>query len=245
MDNKIIGVVAPARSGKTQRVAEFVRVTPRVAIYDPQALTDVQYRNIATKIVKQDLRELHFALAEDDFKILYEPQEPTFDGRTWEFPDFPKFLAKCLRRAELIGEMTVVVDEAHFTMSQRSMPIELWRVITVGGHYGLNLVWVTQRFSGVNPWARSNAREYWFFRTHHPAEIVLISDICGEEVAAQVQQLRRLDQNTVPVTPGQMLRWSSYDGTVVIEDTIKKGTKVPLVTNQPPTENEGGKDGNR
>lgn len=216
MDNDIIGVIAPARSGKTTRVAKFVASRPRVAIYDPQAVTDIQYRKVATHIVKQDLNELGRIIAEDQFRVLYEPVEPIYDGDGWEFTDFAPFLKKCLRRAELIGPMTVVVDEAHFTMSMRSMPIELWRVITTGGHYGIDLVWITQRFSGVNPWARANAREYWFFRTHHPAETKIISDICGEEIAEQVSQLRRLDQRTTPITPGQMLRWR--DGEVVVEE---------------------------
>jgi len=216
MDNEIIGVIAPARSGKTTRVARFVKSRQRVAIYDPQAITDVQYRMAATHIVKKDLTELGKIIAEDEFRVLYEPEEPIYDGDSWEFTDFAPFLKKCLRRAELIGPMTVVVDEAHFTMSMRSMPIELWRTITVGGHYGIDLVWITQRFSGVNPWARANAREYWFFRTHHPAEQKIITDICGPEVAEQVANLRRLDQRTSPITPGQMLRWR--DGEVVIED---------------------------
>jgi hypothetical protein len=221
LDNEIIGVIAPARSGKTTRVAKFVASRPRVAIYDPQAKTDTQYRMVATHIVQHDLVELGRIIAEEKepFRVLYEPVEPVYDGVSWEFTDFAPFLKKCLRRAELIGPMTVVVDEAHFTMSMRSMPIELWRVITTGGHYGIDLVWITQRFSGVNPWARANAREYWLFRTHHPAEAKIISDICGPEIAEQVSNLRRLDQRTHPVTPAQMLRWR--DGEVKIEDDLE------------------------
>src|SRR5579885_2275755 len=48
MQNKVIGVIAPKGSGKTTVVADLVRQTPRVAVYDPMAATDVQYRMAAS-----------------------------------------------------------------------------------------------------------------------------------------------------------------------------------------------------
>lgn len=222
MQNKIIGVVAPKGSGKTTVVADLVRVTPRVAVYDPMGATDNQYRLAASEIIVQDLKAFHLAIAEENFQVLFEPALPEQDGEEWFYPDFRPFIQKVWRRAQLIGPMMVVVDEAHYTMSKRTMPIEVLNIITNGRRYGLDIVWITQRFVGVNSWARANADEYWFFRLSHPADIDTVSQIAGPEVAGQVTELRRLDANASPVVPGQLLKWSSLDGSVEVIDLAKE-----------------------
>jgi hypothetical protein len=220
--------VAPKGSGKTTRIAELVRVTPRVAIFDPMAETDFQYRRVASHIVTRDLQEAHLVLAEDNFRLLYEPQLPTQEGEEWFYADFRPFLAKCWRRVQLIGPMMLVVDEAHYTMSARTMPVEMWNIVTNGRRYGLDVVWITQRFVGVNGWVRANADEYWFARLVHPADLQTVAAICGPEVMDRVRNLRRLDANSVPIVPGQLLIWNSLDGSVILEEqSAIQSTAVP------------------
>lgn len=191
---------------------------PRVAIYDPMAATDFQYRMVASEIVVQDLKQLHLAIAQDNFQVLYEPQPPTQDGEEWYYADFRPFLEKIWRRVQLVGPMTLIVDEAHYTMSKRTMPLEMWNIITNGRRYGLDVVWITQRFVGVNGWVRANADEYWFFRLVHPADLQTVGEVCGSETMEQVRDLRRLDATINPVVPGQLLKWNSLDGSVEVED---------------------------
>lgn len=219
--------MAPKRSGKTTNVAELVRTCPRVAIYDPRAVTDVQYRRVASHIIVHDMNELRQVIAEDNFQVLFEPLQPEVDGEEYYFSDFRPFVRMCWRRAQLIGPMTIIVDEAHFTMSKRSMPPEIADVVTTGGHYGCDLIWITQRFTGVNSWARANADEYWFFRVIHPADLKTIADICGPEIADQVQNLRRLDLKVQPVVPGELLKWNSLDGSVEVIDNGKSTSPKP------------------
>lgn len=221
MQNRVIGVVAPKGSGKTTRVASLVRVTPRVAIYDPMGETDFQYRNVASHIVKSDLAECRKIMAENDFQLLYEPALPTQDGEEWYYSDFRPFLNLCWQRVKLIGPMMLIVDEAHYTMSARSMPIEMWNIITNGRRYGLDVVWITQRFVGVNGWVRANADEYWFYRLVHPADLGTVREIGGAELMEQVRNLRRLDAKSTPVVPGEILIWNSLDGSVIVEDQAK------------------------
>jgi hypothetical protein len=238
MMNKVIGVVAPKGSGKTTRVAQLVKITPRVAVYDPMAQTDTQYRMAASEIIQHDLKAFHKAIAEDNFQVLYEPQLPVQDGEEWFYPDFRPFIQKIWRRVQLMGPMMVVIDEAHYTMSKRTMPIEVLNIITNGRRYGLDIVWITQRFVGVNSWARANADEYWFFRLAHPADIDTVSEIAGPEVADQVANLRRLDANKTPVVPGEMLIWSSLDGTTRIEDLAKGGEVRTVEKDMEPAAND-------
>lgn len=180
------------------------------------ALTDFQYRVVASHIVQRDLREVHTIIAEDNFQLLYEPTMPVQDGEEWRYEDFPAFLMKVWRRVQLIGPMMLVVDEAHYTMSGRTMPLEMWNIITNGRRYGLDVVWITQRFVGVNNWVRANADEYWLFRLASVPDLKAVADIAGSEVADEVRNLRRLDVNAH--TSGQMLIWNSLDGSVTIED---------------------------
>lgn len=222
MQNRVVGVVAPKGSGKTTLVAELVRFTPRVAIYDPMAETDFQYRRVASHIVSRNLKEAHLVMAEENFQLLYEPELPTQDGDEWYYADFRPFLMKVWRRVQLIGPMMLIVDEAHYTMSGKTMPLEMWNIITNGRRYGLDVVWITQRFVGVNGWVRANADEYWFYRLVHPADLMTVRDIAGIEVSEQVRNLRRLDGKKNPPVPGELLIWNSLDGSTKKVDLCGK-----------------------
>lgn len=232
MQNKVVGVVAPKGSGKTTEVAELVRLTPRVAIYDPMAETDFQYRRVASHIVTRDLREAHLIMAEDNFQLLYEPELPTQDGEEWYYADFRPFLMKVWRRVQLVGPMMLVVDEAHYTMSGKTMPLEMWNIITNGRRYGLDIVWITQRFVGVNGWVRANADEYWFYRLVHPADLATVREIAGPEVAEEVRNLRRLDSTKTPPMPGELLIWNSLDGSTRKVDLTCERKSLRLVQNE-------------
>lgn len=243
MQNKVIGVIAPKGSGKTTVVADLVRTIPRVAIYDPMAATDNQYRMAASEIIVQDLKAFHLAIAEENFQVLFEPLLPVQDednANEWFYSDFRPFLQKIWRRVQLIGPMMVVIDEAHYTMSKRTMPVEVLNIITNGRRYGLDIIWITQRFVGVNSWARANADEYWFFRLSHPADIDTVSQIAGPDVAGQVGELRRLDASAQPVVPGQMLKYSTLDSSVEIIDLAEvPDAKEPKGRTEPSSEDEG------
>jgi len=118
-----------------QFVADLVRQTPRVAVYDPMAATDNQYRMAASEIIVQDLKAFHLAIAEENFQVLFEPELPVQDEdnpNEWFYSDFRPFLQKIWRRVQLIGPMMVVIDEAHYTMSKRTMPVEVLNIITNG-----------------------------------------------------------------------------------------------------------------
>jgi len=195
------------------------RVTPCVAIYDPQAARDMDYRMAASHIVEYDLAEARTVMAEDNFQMLFRPIDPVPVGDEYKFEDFPAFIKMCYRRCELIGPMTLIVDEAHFTCSKRTMPYDLLKVTTMSRSVGLNVVWITQKFAGVNTWMRGNAHKYWIFRLASPGDLDIVAQVCGADVADQVVQLRRLEKGPDgKAMPGQLLIWSSLDGSVEILD---------------------------
>lgn len=223
--NRIIGVVAPKGSGKSHQVTTDIFIpTSRVVIYDPQAARDTDYRMAATHIVERDIVECCKIMGqEENFKILFAPADPVQDGDEWKFTDFGPLIMKCFRYCELVpGGMTLVVDEAHFTCSKRTMPYELMKVTTTSRAVGLNVVWVTQKFSGVNTWLRGNADEYWLFRLASPGDLDIVAQVCGPEVEDQIVSLRRLDNSSGALVPGQMLVWSSLDGSVTIRDLAEE-----------------------
>lgn len=216
MQNVIIGVIAPKGSGKTTRVSEYIQTQPRVAIYDPMAASDFQYHAVCEETIKADLARFMVAIQEEEFSILYEPQMPVQDGDSWKYPDFAQFIGLCYLRAQKFGPMCLIVDEAHYTMAARTMPLEMWNIATNSRRWGLDIIWITQRFSGVNTWMRSNADEYWFFRLASPGDLNIVRDICGADVADDVRELRRLDTTCSPIVAGQMLKWSSLDGSIKV-----------------------------
>ena len=226
--NEIIGVIAPTGSGKSHEVTERIfRVTPCVAIYDPQAARDMDYRMAASHIVEYDLAEARTVMAEDNFQLLFRPIDPVPVGDEYKFEDFPAFIKMCYRRCELIGPMTLIVDEAHFTCSKRTMPYDLLKVTTMSRSVGLNVVWITQKFAGVNTWMRGNAHKYWIFRLASPGDLDIVAQVCGAEVADQVVQLRRLEKgDDGRAMPGELLIWSSLDGSVVVEDLNRGQTNT-------------------
>lgn len=227
--NQIIGVIAPTGSGKSFEVTKRIFLTTAcVAIYDPQAARDMDYRMAASHIVEYDLKQAQAILAEDNFQLLFRPIDPVPVGDEYKFEDFSAFIKMCYRRCELIGPMTLIVDEAHFTCSKRTMPYDLLKVTTMSRSVGLDVVWITQKFSGVNTWMRGNAHKYWIYRLASPGDLDIVAQVCGAEVADRVVNLRRLEQGPDGTAiPGELLVWSSLDGSVVVEDlNASKTTSV-------------------
>src|ERR1700757_149993 len=74
--NKIIGVIAPKGSGKSYEVTRRIFApSPCVALYDPQAARDNDYRIAASEIVEYDLRAAHEVLAQPQFRLLFRPAD--------------------------------------------------------------------------------------------------------------------------------------------------------------------------
>lgn len=212
MNNRIIVVIAPKGAGKTYRVAQMVRESERVAVFD--MTWEAAYNECQS--FKGRPREFAASIHPNvkSFRCAYRPTTIEPDKDLVTCPELEPFIKLCYLR----GDMTMVIDEAHLICSGRNCPRSLLMSCLVGRHRRLNIVVVAQRFTGVHGSLRANADEFWFWRIIEPADVEGIADRCGPEVAEQVTNLRVLERTSdTEVTPGQMLIWDKSKGATVSE----------------------------
>jgi hypothetical protein len=216
MQNKIICVIAPKRSGKTRKVSEMVRELPRVAVFD--MMKDTQYLEDATIVNgKPDVFAKCITEDNQEFRVVYHPTIIKLNDKGLvDAPSFEPLLKLCHKR----GGMYFVIDEAHLLCNSRNCPAELMLASYVGGHKGFSMILIAQSFTGIHPVIRRNADELIVWRMIEPSDLEGIRERCGREVEEQVKQLRavELDENDEFKSPGQMLHWSKSKGVIEITE---------------------------
>lgn len=210
MQNKIILVIGPKRTGKTRKVSDMVKDINRVATFD--IVKDVQYVEGSTVIRG---RPADFARAigrdKEQFRVVYQPTIVKLrDNGLIDAPEFEPLIKLC----HLRGEMYFVIDEAHLICNSRNCPPELMMASYVGGHSGFSMILVAQSFTGIHPVVRRNADELYLWKIIEPSDLDGIRERCGDEVKEQVRNLRavELDDNDEFKAPGQMLHWTKGKG---------------------------------
>jgi hypothetical protein len=216
MQNKIICVIGPKRSGKTRKVSEMVRTIPRVAVYD--MMKDSQYIADAA-IVRGNPEDFAKCITPDkeEFQVIYHPTIIKLNDKGLvDAPSFEPILKLC----HLRGHMYFVIDEAHLLCNSRNCPSELMMASYVGGHKGFSMILIAQSFTGIHPIVRRNADELILWRIIEPADLEGIRERCGRDVEDKVRQLRsvELDDNDEFKAPGQMLHWSKSKGIIEVTE---------------------------
>jgi AAA domain len=222
MQRRIIIVIGPSGSGKTRTVSELVDKFDRVAVFDK--VKDEQYSKKKNAIVIEGKprdfgRAIELLTPEDarknKFLVVYHPQvvEVESNGLLYS-PEFGPIVRACHER----GDMYLVIDEAHLWCNSYNCPTELMEANLIGRHQEFSLILVAQRFNGIHPAIRENADEYYFYKVIQPASLKMIADICGDETAIKVQELRavEVDENNTFKKPGQRLHWTKFGGVVEV-----------------------------
>lgn len=216
MQNKVILVIGPKRSGKTRKVSELVTDIDCVATFD--MMKDVQYVEGAI-VVRGRPADFARAIAPEHktFRVVYQPVILRMqDNGLLESPEFEPLLKLC----HLRGKMYFVIDEAHLICNSRNCPSELLMASYVGGHSGFSMILIAQSFSGIHPAIRQNADELLFWRIIEPRDLEGIRERCGRDVEEQVRNLRAVDvnDNMEFVTAGQMLHWTKNKGVIQVTE---------------------------
>lgn len=206
MQNLIIGAIGPKGSGKTHKVAEYMRTLPRVAVFD--MVHESGYISDNSAIFTGQLQAFGQSLLQDEFCSIYRPTAYNIEGDLIVCPSFETIVKLCYLR----GNMTLVIDEAHLLCNSRSCPPMLTISNLIGRHRRLSLCYVAQSFAAVTRPLTRNTDMFWFWRIIEPADLDGIRDRCGNETMERVEQLRKLDQGTNPVTPGEMVQWDIWEG---------------------------------
>lgn len=210
--NRIICIVGPKGTGKTERASRMFGSSDRALVFN--VAFDRAYYPRATHIVTDDVIGAgEIMRTAKTYRIVFETENmaETKSGRMI-YPDIDALIRECYMR----GPMTMFVDEAHMVASSQSASFETKRMALIGRHHNLSAVYITQRVNGVHPDIRSNADEYHIFHVIEPLDIQVIASRCGWDTAAKVQSLRRLSFDNGKVLPGECLIWSA-DGQERIE----------------------------
>lgn len=118
---------------------------------------------------------------------------------------------------ENIGNLTFFVDEAHQICDAWNSTNGFLKLIRMGRHYGINIVWISQRFATVSRELTANTDELILFRLREPLDIQAVRQRCGDEVAKRVESLRRIEKSDGRVIPGQHIDFDLNSGKWSVE----------------------------
>ena len=205
MQNRIIGIVGPKGSGKTHLAAEFFRRQDRAVVFN--VAFDEAYYTGATDITDDIVHAIR-KMEQEQFRIVLESDQliPMGHGGL-RYLDLDPLLDAAYKG----GNMTAFLDEAHQICSPWAATFGTLKLIRLGRHQQVSIVWVSQRFSGVHRELTYNTDEFYFFRIHEPLDLDAIAKRCGGATADQVMRLRRLTEFEGKTEPGESLRWTAED----------------------------------
>lgn len=214
LENRIICIVGPKGTGKTERAARMYGLSDRALVFN--VAFDKQYYARSTHIVDDDVITAgEMMRREPKFRISFESENLEQAGQGLRYVNLDPLIRECYQR----GPMTIFLDEAHLLCSAQCVSPETLRMVYIGRHHLLSSVFIMQRTSGVHPVVRTNADEYHFHQITEPLDLKFIATKCGYEVAEVVQNLRRLKWENGKAVPGQCLVW-----TVEGETRVEEGT---------------------
>ncbi|MGA2204339.1 MAG: hypothetical protein ABSG40_20535 [Terriglobales bacterium] len=177
LQNRIIGVVGRKGSGKSAKAREIMGSCPRLLVFDSMAEHDFVPNTFT------DLDEL------DQF-LAWATLRPTFAGRFIPQGDLEQEFCELASMIYDQGNMMLAIEEVPMlTRSPAYLPPEFDRLVRLGRHHCVSLLWTAQRMAEV---ARrlTAATDYFVLFSHtEPRDLDAIADRCGDEIAEQVSRL--------------------------------------------------------
>ena len=210
MQNEIIGIIGRKGSGKSRRFRSLIRTCPRLILFDP--LSEHTWCPNATRTVER-LHDFLFKHAADGRKSWAGRYIPQGEPRR----DFEPFGAMVYER----GHVTLGVEEVGLISAPNSLPANFDRIVRLGRHKGINLVWTSQRIAEVSKRLTSATDRFFIFRHTEPRDLDALEDRCGTGVADRVAKLGLHDFIEFDVLSGEIVephssepsRGSQNDGT--------------------------------
>lgn len=173
--NKIIGIVGRKGSGKSTIFRKIIERSPRIFIFDSTG----EHHFIPAKNIFHSLdgvnRFLAYTSTQDQFAGSFIPEvelEESFEQiALWIYEQ---------------GGMTLAVEEIPFLCTPNSVPPALDRIVRLGRHRWVNLVYTGQRMAELARRLTAATDVLILFQSTEPRDIEGIADRCGNEIAQQV-----------------------------------------------------------
>ena len=176
LQNRIVGVVGRRGSGKSTMARRLLERSARVFVFDAMG----EHRWIPNRFGSLDEVEefIYWSEAQKAFAGAFVPER----GLEQEFEELAQMIYER-------GNLVFGVEEIPMLCTPSHLSPELDRLVRLGRHRRVSLVWTAQRMTEVA--RRLTAATDWFilFRHTEPRDLDSIAERCGAEVAEAVATL--------------------------------------------------------
>jgi hypothetical protein len=175
----IVGIAGRRGSGKSTMARRLLERCHRLVIWDPMAEHSWCPNRLSSPVRLE--RFLTWADPQDAFAARYVPEHADLVG---EFEDVCELVFD-------FGRLVFGIEEVPMLCTPGSLPGQFDRLVRLGRHERVSMVWTAQRMVEV---ARrlTAATDYFVLFSHtEPRDLDGIAERCGAEVARQVARLGR------------------------------------------------------
>jgi hypothetical protein len=176
LQNKVVGIVGRKGSGKSRIFQQILQRCPRVLVFD--TMGEHGWIPNRCNSLESVGRFLGWASVQDKFAGSLIPQneiEPAFDQiAEWTYEQ---------------GGMTLGVEEVPFLCSPSYVPPGLDRIVRLGRHRQIDLIYTGQRMAEIARRLTAATDVFVLFQHTEPRDLDAIVARCGREIADQVSEL--------------------------------------------------------
>ena len=136
-----------------------------------------------------------FPSVSDDYG-LFQEVTPWLDGGGFHrvvynclADDELKALEFACRVASALKNVCLIIEEVDTYATPNVIPNELKRLLKVGRHYGVSMIFVSRRPAEINRLITAQTRRFVLFRTTEPNDTRYLSSVIGADLSEEVRAL--------------------------------------------------------
>lgn len=163
---EVVTVLGQRGSGKTSWVKSRLSFFPRFVLWD--TLSEYEGYPIAT-----NLNELYGELSKNEqgpVQVVY---------RSLSENDVDDLNIMC-QMVMALGDCVLIVEEVDTYATPSVIPYDLKRLLKIGRHYGISMIFVSRRPAEINRLITSQSQRFVCFRIIEPNDIRYLRSIIGE-----------------------------------------------------------------
>jgi len=193
LQNKIVGIVGRKGSGKSRKFRELMQRSPRLVVFDTMG----EHSWIPNRF--HDLNDLSEFLA-------WASTQRTCAVSLIPEADLDADFATLCEWVYEDGNLTLGVEEAAMLCQPSYLPPEFDRIVRLGRHRRVNMVWTSQRMAEVARRLTAATDLFVLFTHSEPRDLDAMAERCGRDVAERVARLPLHGWLAWDVVRGEVIR---------------------------------------